>query len=136
MTMQDHEYREPLVVEEDGTYITISQMQLFLNEDPSKSLGERFDEWLKYYNLCRLYNMIFDAIEWDPNCGYIYWDATKEIMSASYPEDGELCKQIDAFEPVSFDDETMQQFYSSLQDADDLGDEEEDDEWGLFHGEN
>lgn len=134
MTMQNYEYREPLVWEEDGTYITIAQMQVFLNEDPEKSIGERFNEWLKYYNLCRMYNMVYDTIEEDPDSGYLYWDTEKEVMSATYPETGLLQQKIDNFKPVSFKDA------SALSDILDSGieefDEDEEDDWGLFHGEN
>ena len=134
MTMQNYEYREPLVWEEDGTYITIAQMQVFLNEDPHKSIGERFNEWLKYYNLCRMYNMVFDTIEEDPDCGYLYWDTEKEVMSATYPETGLLQQKIDNFKALSFEDA------SALSDILDSGieefDEDEEDDWGLFHGEN
>lgn len=134
MTMQNYEYREPLVWEEDGTYITIAQMQVFLNEDPHKSIGERFNEWLKYYNLCRMYNMVFDTIEEDPDCGYLYWDTEKEVMSATYPETGLLQQKIDNFKALSFEDA------STLSDILDSGieefDEDEEDDWGLFHGEN
>jgi hypothetical protein len=89
--MKKYSYREPLLVEVDGLYITVAQMQFFLNSPEGK---EQFNscskEFSKYYRNCLLYNMIFDMMEEDPECAQMYWDKKTQTIALSFKTGGEV----------------------------------------------
>jgi len=132
MTMQNFDYREPLMYEQDGTYVTVGQTQFFINQVPELSFAERFDDWVKYYNMCRMYNAVFDAVDEDPDCGYLYWDEKTETVSASYPKSGSLQQIIESVTPLEFNDqykEDMENIFDASMSWDEDEDEDEEDYW-------
>jgi|TARA_R110000824_G_scaffold7932_1_gene36201 hypothetical protein len=100
--MQDFKYREPLFTEEDGTYITIGQTRFFMNQYPDTPLRYREPDFTKFYNSCRVYNLVMDAIDCNSTFGFIYWDPELETISVSYPKGGPLSDIIDTIEPMEY----------------------------------
>lgn len=95
-TMRDNfDFHEPLNEEPDGTYITCGQMQFYLNrEHGQKSFSSCDEEFMEYYNLCRVYNTISDIMKTDPDAAIMYWDDRKEIVSMGFPTNGAVAKAL------------------------------------------
>ena len=82
---------DPLLVDEDGLYITIGQMQFWLNDRNNRKLfREGSTEFFKFYDACRAYNMISDMIVEDPDCAYLYWDQKRGVPAFSFPVKGSV----------------------------------------------
>lgn len=91
----DFGYRQPLIEDEEGLYLTIAQMKFFLNrKDGEKKFEEAHPDFLAYYNQCRLYNMIYDMMDKDSKCATLYWDEEKEAVSLSFPMKGKVAQAV------------------------------------------
>ena len=111
-------FREPLLIDDEGLYITAAQMQFFLNRREGKKKFNAADsEFLSYYNNCRLYNFVYDMMEDDPKCARIYWDGEQETIGVAFPMRGKIAKQLASF----------QRWEGMSSDED-----EEDDPFGIF----
>mgnify|MGYP005825744485 CR=1 FL=1 len=85
----DSSFDEPVNIEPDGTYITAGQLQFFFNRDFGKEKFEsRNSEFMEYYDLCRVYNLVSDIMEDDEDSAIMYWDEKKEIISLGFPASG------------------------------------------------
>ena len=74
-----------------GLYVTVAQMDFFLNrEDGEKLVREVSPEFVKYYNNCKLYNLVYDMMEKDPKCATMYWDEEEQNVSLSFPTNGKV----------------------------------------------
>ena len=115
-------FQQPLNEEPDGTYITVAQMQFFINrEDGPTKLRTAHTEFLEYYNLCRVYNLVSDIIKIDEEAAIMYWDEKKEVVSLGFPSDGSVAKALAGLQPHSI-------FFCSTDE------ENPDEEFGLFEG--
>ena len=93
-------FQERLNEEPDGTYITSAQMQFFLNRENGKNKFKDADpEFLDYYNLCRVYNLISDIMEDDDDAAIMYWDDKKAVVSIGFPTEGIVAKTLSRVEP-------------------------------------
>lgn len=93
-------FNEPLNEEPDGTYITVGQMRFFLNRKNGKQkFFGRDPEFVDYYNLCRVYNVISDIMAEDEEAAIMYWDDKKKIISMGYPNEGSVSKALSGVEP-------------------------------------
>jgi hypothetical protein len=91
----EDEFREPLLEDEEGLYVTVAQMNFFLNrKDGKKKFKAAHPDFLSYYNHCRLYNMIYDMMDKDPKCATLYWDEKKEAISLSFPIKGKVAEAV------------------------------------------
>ena len=91
----DSSYREPLMVDDDGLYITVAQMGFFFNrKNGKKKFDAAHSDFLSYYNHCRLYNLIYDMMEEDPDCAKLYWDHEKGTIALSFPMKGKIANAI------------------------------------------
>ena len=119
--MLNPDFNEPLSIESDGTFITMGQLQLFLNSSRGRKQFKKGDsEFFDYYNLCRIYNMVSKIMENDWDAAVMYWDEKKEIVSLAFPTKGEVAVAVDKLAPHSFN-------YGEENDDDDT-----DNNWGLF----
>ena len=115
--MLEGSYREPLMVDEYGLYITVAQMGFFLNREDGKQLMDSASpEFMKYYKNCCLYNLVYDMMDEDPSCGKMYWDTSSQSVAMSFPIDGRVAKALASV---------------SLHFAE-VDDDEDEDEFGLF----
>ena len=111
--MLEVEFNEPLNEEPDGTYITIGQMQFFLNRKNGKKLfQEGSEEFMEYYNLCRVYNLVSGIMKDESEAAIMYWDPKKRIVSMGFPSKGAVAVALSRMEPTvmgldlgDFDDE-------------------------------
>ena len=106
--MREYDSGEPLNLEPDGTYITIGQMQFYLNRPHGeKRFKTGHKDFLKYYNLCRIYNLVSEMMEDSEESAIMYWDSTKETVSLKFPNTGEVAVAISnlefAGEPDDYD---------------------------------
>ena len=82
-------------MEPDGTYITAGQMQFYLNRPHGKRNFESgTPNFMEYYNICRVYNVISDLMEEDPDSAMFYWDWKKDRMAMAYPSSGPVSKAL------------------------------------------
>jgi hypothetical protein len=85
----NYSFREPLNEEPDGTYITVGQMQFFLNRKNGKRMFKSGSvDFIDYYNMCRVYNLISEIMESNEDAAIMYWDSKKEIVSVGFPATG------------------------------------------------
>ena len=108
--MTDYEdFSSPLNREPDGTYITVGQMKFFLNRKDGENLFKTADsEFLEYYNLCRVYNVVSDIMKNDEEAAIMYWDEKKQVVSMGFPGNGVVAKtlaRIVPHESVEFEDD-------------------------------
>lgn len=83
------------MVDDSGFYITVGQMQFFLNrEGGSTKLHENDNEFAQYYMNCCMYNCVYDMTETNPNCAQLYWDPENECVAVSYPMNGPVARQL------------------------------------------
>jgi hypothetical protein len=116
--MLEGNYREPLMVDECGLYITIAQVGFFLNrKNGQEMMNSASPEFMKYYKNCCLYNLVYDMMEEDPNCGKMYWDPTSESVAMAFPIDGIVAKTL----------ASVSLHFAELEDEDD------DEDFGLFN---
>ena len=79
----------------DGTYVTIEQVRFYVNRpDGRSSIKRGDDDFLKYLQLCKVYNTISDMINNDPNCGYMYWEEDRGCLSFAFPDKGSVCSTL------------------------------------------
>ena len=118
--MLEFDFNEPLNEEPDGTYITIGQMQFFLNrEDGKEKFKSGHREFMDYYNLCRVYNLVSQIMSEDEDAAIMYWDSRKNIVSMGFPTDGVVALALSGIESDVC-------LFSSDED------EEDEEDWGLF----
>lgn len=80
---------DPLIFDDDGLYITKSQMKFWLNNKKNRKLLKKgSSRFLKYYSSCRTYNLVSDMLEDDPECAFLYWDEKKGVPAFSFPVNG------------------------------------------------
>jgi hypothetical protein len=95
MRGKENSYREPLLVDEHGLYVTVAQMDFFLNRPAGESKFKYADlEFLSYYKNCCLYNLVFDMMEDNPACAKMYWDSDAECVSLSFPIKGYVAQAL------------------------------------------
>lgn len=98
MKFQDDEFefREIFDEDENGLYITMSQVNFFVNDVPAY-IEEPLDspEFLAYYDKCVFYNLCYDMMEKDPSSGIMYWDDVKETFMVAFPPNGLIAKRLD-----------------------------------------
>jgi hypothetical protein len=86
-----YEFREPLMMDEHGLYITVAQMHFFLNRPKGKAKFKTADaEFLSYYKNCCLYNLVYDMMEDNPKCAKVFWDSDAGCVSLSFPVRGHV----------------------------------------------
>ena len=96
MKKRPYNSSNPLLIDEDGLYITAGQMRYWLNRkegrDFCKSTASRHPtstfDFFRYYDSCRTYNLVSDLMEEEPDCAFLYWDAEKEAPAFSFPTSG------------------------------------------------
>lgn len=97
--MLDENFNDPLNLEPDGSYITLGQMQFFLNrKDGLTMFRTGSEEFWDYYNLCRLYNLVSEIMEYDSTEAIMYWNHKKGVVSMSYPKGGVVADAISQME--------------------------------------
>jgi len=93
-----YDFREPLMAEDNGLYITAAQMQFFLNRPRGEEkFKDADDEFLKYYKNCCLYNIVYDMMDEDEGCATMYWDSKSESVALSFNIHGEVAKELARF---------------------------------------
>ena len=121
ISMLNPDFNEPLSIEPDGTFITMGQLQLFINSSKGrKQFKEGDPKFFDYYNLCRVYNLVSKIMETDWDSAVMYWDDKKEIVSMAFPTGGAVALALSNLAPHSFN-------YGEERD-----DEDDNNNWGLF----
>ena len=101
-----YDFREPLLAEDNGLYITAAQMQFYLNRPKGKEEFEHADErFMKYYKNCCLYNVVYDMMEEDSSCAKMYWDSVTGSVAISFSINGDVAKTLSQFADIIDDDD-------------------------------
>jgi hypothetical protein len=96
--MQNHKFRKPLTRDSQGLFITIAQMQFFLNRPNGADKFKAGDkEFLRYYKNCKLYNLIYEMMEEDEGCATMYWDQRAGTVAITFPVHGKVAKTLGGF---------------------------------------
>ena len=89
MKKRIHNSSDPLLIDEDGLYITAGQMKFWLTRKGGKDFCKRgTSDFFRYYDSCRTYNLVSDLMREEPNCAFLYWDAEREAPAFSFPSSG------------------------------------------------
>ena len=101
-----------------GLYITAAQMQFFLNRRNGEELFKEADPaFMHYYKNCCLYNLVYDMMEEDDECGKMYWDEKSESVALAFPMKGKVAMEL----------ATVASYF-----VEDDDDEEDEDPFGIF----
>lgn len=99
-------FRLPAVIDEDGLFMTLAQFQFFLNRSNGEKLFREKDyEFIKYYNQCRIYNLIYDLSDEDEESAQFYWDHENENLGVLFPKNGKVDNALDNIDIVDFEDD-------------------------------
>jgi hypothetical protein len=95
--MKDYNFfRLPYLVEKNGLYVTLAQLNFFMNREHGEHLiATASPEFVKYYKNCYLYNLVYDMMEEDPDCALMYWDPDNETVAISFPVDGKVAQKLE-----------------------------------------
>ena len=112
MSMRRPDFREPLTHDSQGLFITIAQMQFYLNRPNGAGKFKTGDEeFLKYYKNCKLYNLIYEMMEENEDCASMYWDHKAGTIAITFPVNGQVAKELsnytftDSYEQDDDDDD-------------------------------
>ena len=98
-------------MDESGFYITIGQMQFFLNRrNGAKKLHDNDEEFAQYYMNCCMYNCVYDMTERDPDCAKVYWDSDNECVAVTYPVNGRVARELASLSQDDDDDDEFDDF--------------------------
>jgi len=93
--MKKFEFREPLTSDSQGLFITVAQMQFFLNrKHGTAQFKEGHPEFIRYYKSCKLYNLIYEMMEEDEECATMYWDGKAGNIAITFPVQGKVAKKL------------------------------------------
>lgn len=93
-------------MEDSGLYITIAQMQFFLNrEGGEKKFQSNHPDFKNYHKNCCLYNLVYDMMEQDPDCAKMCWDSDNGSISLSFPVNGHVAEALSEISYIDFGDE-------------------------------
>jgi hypothetical protein len=122
--MRGFKFREPLMIDPSGLYITAAQLAFYLNRPEGKSKFDHADpDFMSYYHNCCIYNFVYDMMLEDEECASLFWDDKNNCVSMSYPAGGKVSRAISDLSNF-IDDEDG--------DWDDDDDEFDENPWGLF----
>lgn len=97
--MKEVPFRTPVQIWDDGTYITVAQLELYMSTaDGYLAFEEASNDYFEYIDMCRAYNLVYDALEEDESLGIMYWE--NDEIRVSYPKDGPLFERINRMEPI------------------------------------
>ena len=83
------------MMDDAGLYITVAQMQFFLNgKDGEKKFKASDAEFMSYYKNCCLYNLVYDMMEDNSKCAKMYWDSDTASISLSFPVKGYVAQAL------------------------------------------
>lgn len=51
-------------------------------------------DFFKYFNYCRVYNLLYDISEESPKDAQMYWDSELETIAFCYPKRGKVDKHL------------------------------------------
>jgi len=101
-----YHFREPLLTDDNGLYVTAAQMQFFLNRPKGKVLFKTSHyEFLQYYKNCCLYNLVYDMMETNDKCAKMYWDSDEGCVALSFPVKGSVAQALSEVSSSFGDDE-------------------------------
>jgi hypothetical protein len=98
-------FRIPAIVDEDGLFMTTAQLQFFMNrKNGHKMIKEKSEDFVKYFNQCRIYNLLYELTEEDYNAAQFYWDEENESVGVMFSKNGKAAKALEDVALVEFED--------------------------------
>ena len=94
-------FRIPIHLDHQDLYITEAQLQFYLNgiSDTFKVQdiledGQVSKDFMKYYEKCVTYNLIWDLAITYPKSSKMYWDEQYQEFRITYPKEGIVFKAL------------------------------------------
>ena len=92
--MPDDTFRKPVIIDDDGGYITNAQIKFYMNRykgyDKIQALHGDFVTYTEY---CKIYNYLWDCSK-DSDKVIMFWDAENETIAFTFPKRGEIAETI------------------------------------------
>lgn len=91
MDEEDTPFRHPLFVDNYGLYITAQQMQHYLTRPEGEdNFHNGSIDFFRYFNYCRVYNLLYDISEETPEEAQMYWDDELDTIAFKYKKKGKV----------------------------------------------
>ena len=91
----DSEFRKPVYVDPKGLYLTVAQIQFFLNRRRGYEHVKRNSPQIKeYYLRCIVYNFVWDLMEEDSTVADLCWDTKSETIMLRFPHNGVIMEEL------------------------------------------
>lgn len=90
----DESFRKPIMVDEDGGYITKAQIRFFMNRRRGyDKISNLDDDFLGYVEYCKIYNYLWDCSKVREDV-IMYWDEKKDTIAFSFPKKGKIANTV------------------------------------------
>ena len=96
MFRRGDDFWNPIIMDDDGFYITKGQLDYYLlRGNGFKSIMKYFKNTIdskysrdfgEYVETCKIYNVIRDITKDDPTASKMYWDTDDQAIKFTYPE--------------------------------------------------
>ena len=91
----DSKFRKPIYIDQAGLYLTVAQLQFFLNRwNGYEHIKNNSPQFKEYYMKCLIYNFVWDLMENDPDIASMFWDVKSETVVLRFPHDGIIMEEL------------------------------------------
>jgi|TARA_R100000951_G_scaffold107048_1_gene102095 hypothetical protein len=103
-------FRVPFKLRKDGTYITTTQLKMYLSTKEGKeAFMEASDDFFEYLDRCRIYNLVYDENEKDAKSARLFWDHKNECVAVQWPKGGKVSEMVKSL--VASEDDEDEDFF-------------------------
>ena len=92
--MTEDSFRQPVMLDGDGGYITKAQIRFFMNRRRGYEKIELLhDDFLTYTEYCKIYNYLWDCSKSNSEVEMV-WDEDTESIAFTFPKKGKIADTI------------------------------------------
>ena len=92
--MAKNSFRKPVILDEDGGYITKAQIRFFMNRRRGfEKIENIHDDFVQYTDYCKVYNFLWDCSEAGDEVR-MFWDPEKDAIAFTLPKKGTIADVI------------------------------------------
>lgn len=85
--------------------MTTAQLQFFMNRrNGDKMIKDKTEEFIKYFNQCRIYNLLYEMTDEDEDAAHFYWDDENESVGVMFSKNGKAAKALEEVAIIEFED--------------------------------
>ena len=90
--MANNSFRKPVMLDDDGGYITKAQIRFFMNRRHGfEKIHELHDDFIAYTEYCKIYNYLWDCSKVDARVNMV-WDDGSESIAFTFPKTGTIAE--------------------------------------------